>query len=84
MSFLTIIEIIIILQNYIYKLMVIPFIPYRLYVISVSNKILQEDEKSETWQFYEAAQGVAFYGSFPAIINSPAPSAIVTPFLIQP
>ena len=64
--------------------MVIPFIPYRLYVISVSNKILQEDEKSETWQFYEAAQGVAFYGSFPAIINSPAPSAIVTPFLIQP
>ena len=59
--------------------MVIPFTPYSWSVTSTSIKILQEDKKNETWQFYKAALGVAFYAPFPAIINTPARAATVTP-----
>jgi len=83
MRFLIIMKIIVILKNNIYKLMLIPFTPYSLYGISVSNKILQEDEKSETWQFYNPALGIAFYAPFLAIINTPAPAATLTAFFTQ-
>lgn len=46
--------------------------PYEWYVVSGSDDLLIEDEKSETWQFYNAAPGIEFYAPFPAVINSPA------------
>ncbi|MEP1489250.1 MAG: hypothetical protein ABJK28_12555 [Algibacter sp.] len=51
--------------------------PYSWYVVSNSNDALIEDEKSETWQFYNAAPGVEFYAPFPAAINAPAMAASI-------
>ena len=51
--------------------------PYSWHVVSNSNDILIADEKSETWQFYNAAPGVEFYAPFPAAINSPAMAATI-------
>lgn len=50
--------------------------PYSWYVVSDSGALV-EDEKSETWQFYNAAPGVEFYAPFPASINTPAMAASV-------
>lgn len=51
--------------------------PYSWYVTSVSNNRLIENNKSETWQFYNAGSGAAFYAPFPALINTPSMAATV-------
>ncbi|SDW84998.1 hypothetical protein SAMN05444411_102306 [Lutibacter oricola] len=51
--------------------------PYEWYVISKSNSS-SNTSQSETWQFYNAANGVQSYAPFPAEIISPAMAETIT------
>ncbi len=52
-------------------------VPYSWYVISKSKKTV-ETATSETWNFYNAGEGVSNYAPFPAEVLSPSSGAIIS------